>query len=295
MKPSKIIVIAVIFSILAAFVTVKLTIPGNTTEGKTKIEESAYERTISSGKIRCGYIPYAPYFMKDSNTGQLSGIFYELTEKMAKMLNLKVEWTYETTFATFTQDLKNKRFDAYCAGLWAVPSDARNVDYTMPANFVGLGVYVRSDDNRFDNNIEVLNDKKYKFAAVDGEMSDIVARDDFPNAQIISHTNNTEVAQLSLDITGKKADAMVVEKAVADEYLVKNPGSLKNITIESPIRLFGTVWAVTKGEGNLITMFNPAIDEMVNSGAVAKIVAKYEKTPGSFYPKISPFKAENNQ
>jgi polar amino acid transport system substrate-binding protein len=291
MRSSTTIISAAIIAVIAAYATVKIAIPHDThTEVK---KESAFDRVMRTGMIRCGYIPYAPYFMKDTNTGKLSGIFYELTEEMAKTLSLKVDWSYETTFATYSQDAKNGRFDVYCAGLWAVPDDARNVDYTNPVNFVGLGVYVRADDNRFDGNIGLLNDKQYKFATVDGEMSDIVAKQDFSNAQTISHPNNTEVSQLALDLTTKKADAMVVEKAVADEYLVKNPGSLKNIAIDKPIRLFGTVWAVPKGEWNLISMFNTTIDEMVNSGFAEKVVAKYEKTPGSFYPKAVPFNRGN--
>jgi polar amino acid transport system substrate-binding protein len=291
MKPANTIITAVILSVIAAFITVKVVVPKNPalSENSAK-KESAYDRVMRTGVIRCGYIPYAPYLIKDVNTGQFSGIFHDLTEEMAKLLNLKVEWSYETTFATFSEDAKNGRYDVYCGGLWSGSQGARGVDYSMPVNFVGLGVYVRSDDNRFDGKMDILNDKQYKFSVVDGEMSDVVPRSDFPNAQILSHPNNTEVSQLALDIAGKKADAMVVEKAVADEYLIKNPGTLKNLAVDHPIRVFGNTWAVAKGEWSLLSTINPTIDQMINSGTVEKVVAKYEKTPGSFYPRALPYR-----
>lgn len=40
--------------------------------------ETAYDRIMRTGVIRCGYIPYAPGLTKDLKTGEFGGIFYDL-------------------------------------------------------------------------------------------------------------------------------------------------------------------------------------------------------------------------
>jgi ABC-type amino acid transport substrate-binding protein len=65
-------------------------------EGK----ESAFDRILRTQTIRCGYVVYPPSIIKDPNTGRLSGIFYDITEKMGERLNLKIEWTEEVVFPT---------------------------------------------------------------------------------------------------------------------------------------------------------------------------------------------------
>lgn len=53
-------------------------------------EESIYDRLNKTGKLRCGYINYAPGLYRDPNTGAFQGIFYEVMSKCAKDLGIEV-------------------------------------------------------------------------------------------------------------------------------------------------------------------------------------------------------------
>ncbi|MCB1556441.1 MAG: hypothetical protein KDJ15_03915, partial [Alphaproteobacteria bacterium] len=40
--------------------------------------DSGYDRVMRTGTIRCGYIAFPPYLMQDLNTGEFSGLAYDL-------------------------------------------------------------------------------------------------------------------------------------------------------------------------------------------------------------------------
>jgi ABC-type amino acid transport substrate-binding protein len=288
MKPATTLFSAALIAILSSYTVVKITAPQNSVTVAEK-KESVTERIERTGVIRCGYVAYAPYLIKDANSGKLSGIFYDITEKMGKLLNLKIEWTQETSFATYIQDMKSGRYDVYCAGLWPEAARAREITFTRPVNYVALGVYVRADDTRFDSDVTLLNTNDHMFSTMDGEMSDFVVKEDFPQAHVLSHSHNVDVTQLIMDVVTKKSDAVIIEKAVAEEFLKKNPGTLKNVTAERPIRFFGNTWATPVGNPDLVARMNTTLEEMVNTGFVDKVIKKYDPEGINFYPMALPF------
>jgi len=287
MKPLQTVLIAAAVAIVASYATVKATEMNAVTP---KREETVFQHVVKTRVLRCGYITYDPYLMKDANTGKLSGIFYDLTERMGKVLNLKIDWAYETSFATFQEDIKQGRFDMFCAGLWPESAKAENMLYTDPVNYVGLGIYVRQDDDRFNDGYAKLNDPAYTFSALDGEMSQLIRQEDFPQSKELAHAQMTDASTLLLDVVNKKADAVIVEKAVVGSFLKTNPNSLKDLTQGRLIRVYPNTWGAKQGEHDLVSMLNVAIHEMLNTGYVAKVVKMHEKTPGSFQPVADPYK-----
>src|SRR4051812_116596 len=65
---------------------------------KNSTKESTYARVLRTGEIRCAYEPYAPALMKDPNTGEFSGIFYEIMTEVARRLNVKMNWVEEVGY-----------------------------------------------------------------------------------------------------------------------------------------------------------------------------------------------------
>lgn len=290
MKPATTIITAAIVAIVAAYGTVKLTGQGMSAANH---KESAYDRVVRTKTLRCGWINAAPYFTKDLKTGQFSGIYYDMTETMGQLLGLKIDWAYETSFGNAGEDLKAGRFDVACINVWPKAERAFIAEFTHPANYVGLGVYVAANDSRFDGHAELLNDPQFKIATMDGEMSDIIQKSDFPQAQTVSHTMNSDLSQLMLDVTTRKADAAIVEKAIAAEFVRMNPGKIKDVTFAQPIRSFANGWLVAKGEFQLLSTLNIAIDEMNTRGLTTKIMYKYQQSPDSFYPVAAPYQVNN--
>jgi polar amino acid transport system substrate-binding protein len=241
------------------------------------------ERVMDTRKMRCSYITYAPFIIKDANTGEMSGLFYDLTQKIGEIADLEMDWNVETTYAEIGNDLEQKKFDLFAGGIWPDARRAKVADFSEAAFYSGLGVFVRNNDHRFDGNVSKLNDARYRIATIDGEMSQIVQQSDFPNASVLSMPDTTDISLLVENVATNKADTTICEKAVANLYMLKNPNSLRNLCDANPIRIFENTWAFAYGAPQLKTVIDTAVKEMLYSGYVDKVLAKYEQIPGSFY------------
>ena len=262
---------------------------------------SAYDRVIDSGVIRVGYVPYPPGLIKDPNTGNLSGIFYDALEEAGAALGLEVDWVEEVGWGTMIEGLKTRRYDVIGSPVWANSTRARQVDFTVPLFYSGIGVYVRSDDDRFDNDLTTVNEPSIRIATTDGEMSQIIAQQQFPLATQNSLPQLTDNSQLLLDVTEGKADLTFVEAYIANLFLRNNSGSLKNLVADEPIRVFPNTMVVDKGEVALVRMLDVALQEQLNSGAVSQRLARYGNSDDfipvalpDFYPVALPYNTDTN-
>lgn len=253
-----------------------------------KVFESAHDRVIKSGVIKCGYGVWPPIIIKDVNTGELSGIYYDYMTALAKSIGVKVEWT-EISWNTFPVDLNSGRIDAMCAGIWPAGARAREMDFTIPVNYVVINTYVRADDNRFDNALEKINSADITVSAMDGEMSSIVAQADFPNAKVLSLPSTASPPQIMLNVADGKADVTFSEAYTAGDFMVNNPGKLKPLPGGELIRVFGNTIAVGEGQIALKEMLDTGTNELLQSGVIEKILRKYEKVPNAFYRVAKPY------
>src|SRR5688572_14133278 len=169
-------------------------------------KESVYDRVMRTGTIRCGYT-VTEAVQKDPNTGKIHGLVPEIVEEAARVLDLKEEWVEEFTWANFTEVLRSGRGDALCINLWGDAVGAKFMLYSVPFHFSGVGAFVRADDTRFDGSgFEKLNSPDVRVSTMDGEMSGIIAAQDFPKAKPVSITQLGDSSQLLLELTHNKAD-----------------------------------------------------------------------------------------
>jgi polar amino acid transport system substrate-binding protein len=256
-------------------------------------EESAYDRVMRTGVIRCGYAVWAPSIIKDPNTGEFSGIFYEYVEALAKALSLKVEWSREISFADFPEAVRTHQIDSMCTGIWPSAPRARVVDFTDPIYFVTMNAYARADDARFDNNIAAIDNPGVTLATIEGATSSIVTREDFPLAKTDALPQLTDQAQPLLEVATNKADVTIADSVTAAGYMANNPGKLKQVPAAAPIRLFGNTMSIPAGDDKLRRMLDTATEEMLNSGQIERIVKKYETYPGTLARVAAPYRAES--
>lgn len=261
------------------------TFPALATERK-----SAYDRVMESGTLRCGYVAYAPAILIDPNTKEMSGIVHDVMEETGKLLNIKIEWAAEIGWGDTVEAIRSGRVDAICVGFWQNPVEGKSLGFTIPLWYSAINAFVRNDDTRFDKALDALDAPDIKIASADGEMAGIIARQDFPRAQIFSLPNMTNVTQQLLAVSTKKADATFVENYLANDFLANNPGSLKSVTTQKPLRVFGNTIAIPQDDVRLQSMLNAAFVQILNSGQMDKILDKYEKYPGSFYRVAPPYR-----
>lgn len=288
MKPFQTILVAALVSIIAAYSTMKFTsfVQSKDVAVVEQKENSVYDRVTKSGELNCGYVIYSPYFTKDANTGKLGGIFYDITNELGKRLNLKINWSLESGWATFTQDVALGRVDAICSGLWADSAAARQVAYSTPLLFAGVEAYARSDDMRFDNNMDAINSADVRIATSDGSVSGTIGQTDFPQAKIVSLPNLSDYSQVIENVVTNKADVVFIETPKALEYLANNPGKIKRILPGNPVRIYRTAYALKQDDVRLKSMFDTSLQEIVDSGFINKLLSKYEQQNQQIFYRI---------
>ena len=282
------ILLAVVIAVVASYATVKF-VGGASSATQATIKESAYERIKRTGVIRCGYAAAQPFLVKDPNTGKPSGIAYEIMEELGKALSLKIDWAEEVGWSSFPSSLISGRIDAFCVGAWPSAARAREVDVTMPFSFRPYYAYARMDDSRFDNNVAAINDPSVTVSVMDGDTSDIVARNDFPAAKILALPELSNSAEMFENVMAKKADVTLIGPAGFAAFDAANPNKIKRIPLAVPLRVFGNVFFIARGQDELRQMLNIALGELISSGRVEKIIARHEKVPGTILRTAKPY------
>ncbi len=242
--------------------------------------ESTYDRVMRTQTMRCGYVLWTPFMLKDPNTAKLSGIFYDYVESLGQLLHLKIEWTEETTWGDFPAALKSGRFDAMCGGSFSNPARARVIDFVQPILYQPLYVFVRAGDTRFDNNIDNLNDPAVTIITVEGTTPSIIAAHDFPNAKNFHLSEATSLSENFVNLVAGKGDVVILYAGAGTEYDAYNPGKIRRVLTKAPLRFFGNSIAIPGGEDKFRRMLDLTTGELFASGQIEKIITKYDKNNG---------------
>lgn len=280
-----------IASVLTISFVVSLFLGGcNKTTSTNASKSTAYDRVLDTKTLRVGYISYPPSFIKDANSGEYSGILHDVLQEMAKRMELKVQYIEETAWGTMIEAVNSDRVDLVCTGIWPNATRGKFVDFTEPVYFSPIKAYVKSGNSAFDGQLSAINSKGVKIATIDGEMTSIIARADFPEAAVLAFPQATDIAQMLLEVSTGKAQVTFVEPAVANEFAEKNPGMIEEVKDVPPVRVFPNVMMIAKGDTRLLSMLNIAMAEIANTGVMDRIVSSYEKKPNLFYRRQLPYR-----
>ncbi|MDD5587070.1 MAG: transporter substrate-binding domain-containing protein [Alphaproteobacteria bacterium] len=264
--------------------------PG-TRSGESAVKESAYDRVLRTGVLRCGYADWPPYvFTKDPATGKVSGILADVTETMAAKLSLKVDWSENTGWGSYIEALRTGRIDAFCAGSYRNAEKGRYLAYTVPVFYNAVYPYVRVDDHRFDKDLSVVNDPGVRISTMDGEISDMIAKAHFPKATAVSVPQLGQGTDIFVNIAAGKADIVFNEPSITDDYIKNNPGTLRRAG-NVPFQTYPTCLDVDIHEMQLRDMLDSALIELQNAGLIEKIISKYSSDPKVFLRAAKPYES----
>ena len=79
-------------------------------------EESSLARIKKEGVMRVGYSQTGPWFYRDAKTSEIGGIYKDAVERLAREMEVKVEWK-EVTFQNSTVGLRRGDYDLYGSSL----------------------------------------------------------------------------------------------------------------------------------------------------------------------------------
>lgn len=254
-------------------------------EGK----ESTYDRVMRTGVIKCGYINYPPHFMIDPTTGEKSGIMHDIVTEAAELLQFKVEWAEELGWGNTVEALRSGRIDAVCTSFWQNPVEGKYLGFTMPLFYSAVGAYVHKDKAAKLSSVSTLNDPAVTISGTDGNMSDLIARQEFPKAKWAAHPNMTDETEQLMDVLHGKADVTFVETYLGETFSRNNESKLVNIAKDNPVRLFGNTIAIAQDDVRFKSMMDSVLVQLLYGGRVEKIIRKYEDVPGGIYRAARPY------
>lgn len=256
--------------------------------------EPALTQVNKTNTIRCGYVEYAPALVKDLKTGEWSGFDYDVMKAVADRLQLKVEYTAVTGWGTVVADVAAGKFDMLCNGLWIHPNIGKFALFSRPEFYQPVFVVARVDDKRFTPST-LLNNKEFKMAALDGDGPTFIAKADFPEAESLLLPPMSDFSQVLVTVADKKADFTIVDAYTFGDYNKNNPGKLKIVSPDHPIRIYPTSFLFGKDDFMFRDAINAALDELILDGTVDRIIDKYNEYPNVFYRATIPYKKTYQQ
>jgi ABC-type amino acid transport substrate-binding protein len=260
------------FNYIIGIIAVVAIIMSLTTKNATQI--SVADRMVSSNEVRIGYIIYPPLLYKDIETGKLSGVSYDIVEAAAKKLSLRTNWVEEVGWGTALEGLKTNRYDMLGTQMWPNSARAREGTFTMGPIINEIYPVVRVDDRRFDDDLSVINNKKYIVGGIDGEASQTIAQENYPEATKNYLPQLTSYAESFLNIAEGKTDIAFTDVSAVNTFIENNPGKIR-IIADKPIRKFENSFVFKRGEDSAVFMWNIALQELVNEGTIEKILKNY--------------------
>jgi hypothetical protein len=105
----------------------------------------------------------------------------------------------------------------------------------------------------------------------------------------VSHPQMANATDPLLDVISKKADVSLEEPGVAALFLKKNPNSVRKIN-KRPIAIFGNTMLIKINQPAFKSMLDTTLTEMVHQGVVDDLMAKYQSSPGVYYPVSDPYR-----
>lgn len=253
-------------------------------------KETAYERILRTGTIRCGYATWPPLFKKDINSGVFGGLTHDFSMALADSLKLKIDWAEEIVFSTYLQDIASGRYDMECSGGWPNAMRGKLAYYSLPYGYVPLRVVVRPDDARFDSDSTMINAPNVRVVGADAQTSSVIQSIRFPRSQLISLQQDMSAADQILNVVTGKADVALVDAVTAAEYVKVNPGTVKIIAHDPPIHMIPLTFTIPHDE-RLRGMFDEATRQLIFNGTAESIIEKNDLTGMVLLPS-SPVKAD---
>jgi ABC-type amino acid transport substrate-binding protein len=172
-------------------------------------------------------------------------------------------------------DLAMNRYDTVCSVFFQSPVRMREADFAGPILYLPLNLYVRADDQRFDNDRNAANKPETKFAVIDGDISAVASNEDFPLATKVSLPQMSNGSDLFMMLTSKKVDAVEIDPDTYAAFAAANPNMVKQ-AMDKPIRVEAMGFPIPANEPAFKSMLNVTLDYLHDNGFIEKAIRRYE-------------------
>ena len=239
--------------------------------------ESAYDRVMKSGKIRCGYGTADPLIVFDFDKNAPQGVVVDLMENIASKISLELEWPEETGWANMPTALDNGRIDVACSTLWNDPGRGRLVAFTDPVFYTVLHAYVKEGSSFNFQSVEEMNNPDIRISVQDGDFTHHLAKRLFPKAQHIAISSTNAWNDVLTQVTLGKADVVVISNSSIVGFNQNNDIKLTRVELDEPVTVYGNSFAVSIHETALKEVLNTAVRTLIQTGEIADITEEFRQ------------------
>src|SRR5256712_3352288 len=135
-------------------------------------EDSALAKVKKEGVMRVGFSQTGPWFYRDAKSGELGGIYKDAVERLAKELEVKVDWK-EVTFANSTISLRRGDYDLYGSSLTYTIARALTVNYVGPLWSKGSLLLIHKDNAAKLKTAADVNDPSVRVSVTAGARAEL--------------------------------------------------------------------------------------------------------------------------
>ena len=229
------------------------------------------ERIEKEKAFKIGFIPSPPGVIKDPKTGELSGYYIDTVRVICEQMGVKPVFV-EAAWGTFVAGLQSGQFDLSIAATFATIPRAMAVDFTHPIHYLGYSAVVKKGDARFKS-LGDIDQPGIKVAVVQGAAGHEYAKQNFKNAQLTVLATSDLTAPF-VEVTAGRVDVGIEDAWATKRYAAAHP-EVVDLFAERPYNVLPIAWAVRKGEYDLLTFMNTALDYMLINGKLDQLASKY--------------------
>ena len=233
---------------------------------------------VKPGSLIVGMtLQFKPQMYLDE-AGKPAGYDVALVKRLAKALRLKLE-IKNMDFAGLIPGLVSKQFDLVSVGLTKNPDREKSIQFVreyMPYTTV---LAARTGDLT-GNTKEVWNVAGKKVTALQGAAASRIVKSDFPNTTLVEFPQQNDAF---LEVVSRRADAIVVEENLLNQFNKTNPGQLKKVSLPAPLSEAFGQWTVQLGNNALDAKLTRWLCSNQEGGYLAKV---FKKTMGYTQPAL---------
>lgn len=270
---------SIALSLLAVWGYLHFAAPQTATAAKP---ETAFDRVMRTGTLRCGYYVFPPMLNFDEETRKPYGLGVDIIEAIAAKTSLKMEWTEEVNFGNWVPGLMTKRYDAICLPMWPTAAMAREARFGAPIMYAAMWPFAKAGDKRFDGNPESMNQPNVTIAVMEGNTVLELVNALFPKAKQHVIPGNADYGLAVEAVRTGKADVFLWDSNGAFQYQRNNPNTLHRIALEEPLQIMPFALVAARGEHDLIHLLDTGLQDLATTGALERLISKWEPEQGMF-------------
>ncbi|WP_065758770.1 ABC transporter substrate-binding protein [Pseudomonas defluvii] len=233
----------------------------------------AAEKTLRIG-IEAAYPPFA----FKTPDGKISGFDYDIGNALCAQMQVKCQWT-EQEYDGLIPSLKVNKIDAALSSITITEERKRSVDFTHKYYFTSARLAMKAGA-QVDDQYQSLKGKRIgvqRATTTDRYVSEVLAP---KGVEIVRYTSNEEIF---MDLVSGRLDGVFADTIPLEQGFLLTPKgegyAFVGPELKDPKYVGeGAGIAVRKGNTQLVSELNKAIDEIRSNGEYQKIQAKYFKS-----------------